>query len=157
MPADIHFQAVKLLLGGEGADTTTVFTDESPVARGNATVGGNAQVDTAQFKFGAASLLLDGTGDYLSFADSADWHLGTVDFTIEFFVRFNSLPATNQVFIGQWGTLAGQLSTTFYKSTTGNLEWAVSTTGSNVFVDISATWGPVINTWYHVAIDYDGT
>ena len=157
MSADPYFQFVKLLLGGEGADASTVFTDESPVARGNATVGGNAQVDTAQFKFGAASLLLDGTGDYLSFADSADWHLGTGHFTIEFFVRFNALPATNQVFIGQWGSGAGTLSTTFYKSTAGKLEWAVSTTGSNVFVDISATWSPVINTQYHVAIDYDGT
>jgi hypothetical protein len=48
---------------------------------------GNAQIDTAQFKFGAASGLFDGSGDVVTAADSADWDFGSGDFTIEMFVR----------------------------------------------------------------------
>ena len=51
------------------------------------TAHGNAQIDTAQSKFGGASGLFDGTGDYLSTGNSADWNFGTGDFTIDFWVR----------------------------------------------------------------------
>src|SRR5262245_57173192 len=60
----------KLLLKMPGADGSTTITDFSPSQRGNATVVGNAQVDTAQFKFGTGSLLLDGAGDALRYAAS---------------------------------------------------------------------------------------
>ena len=44
-----------------GADESVIIPDSSPSAHGNATVVGNAQLDTAQKVFGTASLLLDGT------------------------------------------------------------------------------------------------
>jgi len=53
------------------------------------TAYGNAQIDTAQSKFGGASGLFDGTGDYLSLASSADWDFGTGDWTIDFWMRRN--------------------------------------------------------------------
>lgn len=43
----------------------------------------NAQVDTAQSKFGGASALFDGTADYLQMANSTDFNF-TGDWTIEF-------------------------------------------------------------------------
>ncbi len=46
-------------------------------------VGGNAQLDTAVKRFGTASLLLDGTGDYVSIASQPDFEFGTGDFCIE--------------------------------------------------------------------------
>ena len=52
-----------------------------------------AQIDTAQSKFGGASGLFDGTGDYLSSADSADWAFGSGDFTIDFWLRFATVTA----------------------------------------------------------------
>jgi hypothetical protein len=52
------------------------------------TAQGNAQVATGQSKFGGASYLGDGTGDYiLASADSA-FNFGTSSFTIEYFIRF---------------------------------------------------------------------
>jgi len=51
------------------------------------TVEGNAQIDTAQSMFGGASGLFDGTGDYLSLANSDDWDLGTGAWTIDFWIR----------------------------------------------------------------------
>ena len=55
------------------------------------TAQGNAQVDTAQSKFGGASYLGDGTGEYiLASADSA-FNFGTGSFTIEYFIRFAAI------------------------------------------------------------------
>jgi hypothetical protein len=54
------------------------------------TTVGNAQVDTAQSKFGGASLLLDGAGDYL-YADNSAGTLSfgtSQDFTFEAWCRF---------------------------------------------------------------------
>src|SRR3972149_9214360 len=60
----------KLLLHMDGANGSTTFTDEMGQA---VTANGNAQISTAQSKFGGASGLFDGTGDYLSVPASADW------------------------------------------------------------------------------------
>lgn len=61
----------KLLLHSDGIDGSTNFTD----VMGHAIfANGNAQIDTAQFKFGGASALFDGAGDGISVADSADWY-----------------------------------------------------------------------------------
>lgn len=83
------FSNVKLLCGFNGTDAATAFTDESAAAR-VATFVGNAQLDTAQSKFGTASLLLDGTGDYITFPDNADLKIPTAagaTWTLEAWVR----------------------------------------------------------------------
>jgi hypothetical protein len=49
-------------------------------------VNGDAKLNTAQKKFGTASLALDGTGDYLTVASQPDFSFGTGDFCIEAFV-----------------------------------------------------------------------
>lgn len=78
----------KLLLHCNGADTSTTFTDASNSQRGNATVSGSAQVDTAVKQFGTGSLMLNGSTDYLSFSDSDDFDFGGDPFTIDFWARF---------------------------------------------------------------------
>ena len=87
--ASVGAQTV-LLLHCDGTDASTTFTDSSSPAK-TVTAVGDAQLDTAQFKFGTASGLFDGTGDELTVTDHADFDFGTGDFTIEFFVRFNSV------------------------------------------------------------------
>ena len=82
----------KVLLHFDGADAATTITDDN--AGGSAhtwTAAANAQIDTAQFVFGGASLLIDGTGDYVSTPDHADFTLGSSDFAVEARAR----PATN--------------------------------------------------------------
>lgn len=87
----------KALLHFDGADGGTTFTDWG----GHTFTGaGNAQLDTAQKKFGTASLLLDGNGDYLTTPDSADWDLGD-NWTIDFWVRFASTTGA-QCFLQQF-------------------------------------------------------
>lgn len=77
--------AYNTLLNFNGADASTTFTDDT----GNHvwTAGGNAQIDTAQSKFGGASGLFDGTGDYISAPSHANWAMGTGDFTVGGWVR----------------------------------------------------------------------
>jgi hypothetical protein len=80
---------VKLLLHCDGSDAGTTFTDGLGHTFSR---GGDAQTSTASKKFGTASLLLDGTGDYIYTADSDDFYFGSEDFTIDFWAYFSSFP-----------------------------------------------------------------
>jgi len=79
----------KLLIHCDGSDGSSAFADEMQfhVVAAN----GDAQVDTAQKKFGGASGLFDGDNDRLVMPDSADWDIIAGDFTIDFWVKFNSI------------------------------------------------------------------
>ena len=91
-PVDAYFSDVVLLLHMGGTDGSTTFTDE----KGHTvTANGDAQIDTAQSKFGGASALFDGSGDYLSVADSADFEFGSSDFTIDGWVRLHGYATLN--------------------------------------------------------------
>lgn len=73
-----------------GVDAATAATDDV----GNViSFFGDAQLDTAQKKFGSASLLLDGTGDYLTVPDSNDWDFNSADFTVRAWVMLSSASA----------------------------------------------------------------
>lgn len=128
------------LLHFEGTDGSTVMNDQY----GKAWVAeGNAQIDTAQFKFGASALKGDGTGDEIEVTHS-DFVFGTSDFTIECFVRYDTRSGNNFAFI--WA--AGWGAYTF------SSQWAVfNGVASNVILG-----GTVADdTWYHVAVCRNGT
>lgn len=160
---DPFLSYVVLLLGFEGADGSTSISDESPHAsfHPTGTVIGNAQIDTAQFKFGTSSLLSDGTGDGVSFVDTNDWDLSDANsdqFTIELWVRTTTATPSDRGLVWQGGVV-GSGCFAFWTNTTGNGEleflgatggtfnWSVSTSGLN--------W--VTGTWYHIAVDKDVT
>lgn len=75
----------KVLLKNLGGDTSTVFTDEAAGKTGNHTwtAAGQAQIDTGNPNFPSGALLCDGTGDYVSTPDHADFNLGAGTFDIE--------------------------------------------------------------------------
>lgn len=75
-----------LLLHGDGANGGTTFTDSSPTSPHTVTANGNAQTSTAQKKFGTASALFDGAGDYLSIPDNADFNLSAGEWSIDFWM-----------------------------------------------------------------------
>lgn len=137
----------KLVLHADGTDASTTFIDSSSFAK-TVTAFGNAQIDTAQSKFGGASALFDGTGDYLSSADSSDWSFGSSDFTLDFWARFNAISGSNTCFIYQ-GTSSPNFWEAGFNSTT--LYFKVGTT------TVSVSWSPSTATWYHIAIVRDGS
>lgn len=148
---DPDFASVVLLSGFEGADASTTFTDESTIAR-TLTANGNAQIDTAQAKFGSSSLLLDGTGDYVSAADSADWNFGTAPFTMEAWVR-KSDADTDWCVFSQWSASGAPDSAWALFATGGSLYFRFTNTGSTL--DATGAFAPSAGTWYHIAADRD--
>lgn len=80
---DPFFANVSLLLHGDGANGSTSFIDSSPTPK-TVTAAGNAQISTAQSRFGG-SIVFDGSGDYLLLGGQSDFAFGLSDFTIECF------------------------------------------------------------------------
>jgi hypothetical protein len=153
-PTDPNFSSTVLLLGFEGSDGATSSNDESFVARGAWSNIGNGQIDTAQFKFGTSSLLCDGVNDGAFYADSADWSFGSGQFTVEVWVRFNSLTGF-QTFAAQWGASNQQSWLFDFPGSANNLlRFAYSTTGADT-VAVQGSWTPTTGVWYHVAADRD--
>ncbi|TBB28116.1 hypothetical protein ELH48_13610 [Rhizobium ruizarguesonis] len=152
--ADPNFSSVKLLCGFNGANNATSSADESSVGR-TLTFNGNAKLDTGQFKFGASSLNLDGTGDYVSCADSADWNFGSGQFTVEMFVRHATGFSANEGYIGQWGGTVAEQSWFLFLSA-GSLTFRLHDNGGANH-DTAVLWTPTVNTWYHLAVDRDAS
>jgi hypothetical protein len=135
---------------------STSFIDE----KGHIFTGlGNAKIDTLQYKFGWSSLLLPGTGDFLTTPDSADWRLdngsNANQWTVEFWIRFPVDPS---------GTVVGflqqrQSNDNFWaiSLTTGNnLQFLIRSAGANI-VNINNLWNPADSLWYHVAVVKQGS
>ncbi|MCK4579386.1 MAG: LamG domain-containing protein [Candidatus Marinimicrobia bacterium] len=110
---------------------------------------GTAQLSTAQKKFGSSSLLLDGDSDYVTAPDSADWTFGTGFFTIDFWVRFNAFN-DHQRFITHFEDGSNKWIFS-YTNLTNTIEF-YNYVGASFTVDITASWTPAINTWYHVTV-----
>lgn len=73
---------VVLFLKGDGTNGSTNIVDSSPSPK-TITVNGNAQISTAQSKYGGSSLLFDGSGDYLT---TTALNLVNIDFTVEYWI-----------------------------------------------------------------------
>ena len=109
------------------------------------TAFGDAQLDTAQQKFGTASLLLDGTGDYVKYTTQPDFGFGTGDFTVETFVRLTDLVGTQQVFDFRNGAVA-DIASTVYVSNGGQIRYYTDSADRITGSTLSS------GTWYHVAL-----
>jgi hypothetical protein len=137
------------LLHFNGDDASTAITDLSGKTW---TAYDNAQLDTAQKKFGASSLLLDGTGDYIDTPDSPDFTLGSSDFTIEMWVR-RFTAGTTQYLLGQGDSSAGaaSLSVAMYFNSGNNLAVQLNS-GTTPYQIVSSVAITNDSAWYHIAL-----
>ncbi len=129
-PLEPHWDEVSFLTALDGADLATSAVDDSNTVH-TITFNGNAKLITAQKKFGTASVDFDGTGDYLSIPDHADFNFGKLDFTIEFWVRFTAEPGSDEALIAKWDTSGDDAWMIQYNPTTNVMIGFVSTTGSD--------------------------
>ena len=148
-----------LLIHADGTDGSTVFIDDNGIGRSSRGIqaSGNAQVDTAQSKFGGASLLLDGTGDYLTVNNSANTDFEFTageDYTLECWVR---LATNNQfnVIISLASARSGNEYSLYIETVGANiLATAATYGGSNLS---RGTTSLSNNTWHHLAVSRSGT
>jgi hypothetical protein len=147
-----------LLIHANGADASTTFTDDIGTGRTQKGIQaiGNAQVDTAQSKFGGASALFDGTGDWLGCyndINGAGWDAifnptNTPLTTIEFWVRLTSV-TTRQQIIGYRPESDQQPGWALEIQTNGTLRMFRQNYTPASTASLSA------NTWHHIAIIID--
>lgn len=140
-----------LLLHLDGADAATSTSDENCNAGGAKTITFNnqAQLDTAQFKFGTSSLLLDGTGDFIGISDSTDFDFGTSDFTVDMWVRFNNASGRQELFSNYSGSdVNGTLILEKYNSPSEGLDIVYYSGG---YTRIHGAYTFSTGTWYHIA------
>ena len=137
-----------LLLHFDGTDGATATTDSAiaGAAPHTITFAGDAQLDTAQKRFGTASLLLDGTGDYASAADSPDWDFGASDFQIDYWVRYNVVTDFS-VHLSNW--LNNDEGWMIYRVNANQLHFQYSVNGSSDLT-MAASFVFRVGQWYHI-------
>jgi hypothetical protein len=116
---------------------------------------GNAQVSTSVKKYGTGSLAFDGTGDYLvPNAPSSNVNLafGSGDFTLEFWVYFNSGLGSDIVLYDGRPLSTNGAYATLYVNSSSQLSYVVS---SSDRITASSTFST--STWYHIAVARSGT
>ena len=146
---DPHFDKVMLLLHMDGADGSTVFTDSSPTPK-TVTANGNAQISTAQSKFGGGSAHFVGSGGYLTTTNTASLEFGTGDFTVEGWIFCESV-AGNRAFLCLGSYFQKESGIIFYISN-GKI---AAYNGSHQFIATNASVSA--NVWAHVAWVRSGT
>lgn len=115
---------------------------------------GNAQISTAQSKWGGGSMAFDGTGDYLTVPDSPAWFLSTGNFTIELWIYFSSTASLSMLV--QQGLNINNRWILYYSTTTGMSFDVASAAATIITCQQGSTAGWATNTWYHVAVVRNG-
>jgi hypothetical protein len=147
----------KLLLHMNGTNASTTFIDSATSK--TVTACGDAKITTAQSKFGGACGSFDGNGDYLSLADSADWDFGSGNFTIDMWIKFNSLtnsPDDAMDLYNQYVDTDNRINIQWYTSGGSRLLYFAAISGGDPKIAFHCTPGFVVNTWHHLAIVRNG-
>ena len=144
VPNDPSFAFNSLLLHGDGTNGSTTITDSSPSPK-TVTAAGNAQISTAQSKFGGASIVFNGSGDTLSI----DNFNGFEDaFTCELFFRPAQFLSFSALVL--LGTINTSNSFALATNASGN---ALFRLGSATSYLSSSTVN--LDQWFHVAVSRD--
>lgn len=159
---DPNFASVVLLLGFNSVNGSGQYTDESPAARGvNTITDPDPSLDTSVMKYGAGSAAFNGSSQFASWADSADWDFSNGQFTIEGWFRFDAAGIeTTQNLINQWTASSnnrGWLLQYRGGAATNDLVFAYSTNGTGSTIIATSAWTPTSGQWYHIAVDRDGS
>lgn len=116
------------------------------------TAAGGAAISALQSKFsGMSSILLDGSGDYLS-CTSTDFDPGANDFTMEGYVRLANMSAGRGM-LGKSYTYNSGLCYEVEISAGGQVTGRASTNGSTITNASTAAGVITLNNWHHIAFE----
>ncbi len=144
-----------LLLHFNGSNGSTTFTDSGAGAL-TISPNGNASISTVQSKFGGASGLFDGTGDYLSVPSTLNTALNGT-FTMELFVYQTSYPNAYPCLISRattWGSSNDYSLYANHASAANKYSFWLYAFSSTVPMLVS-TSNVSLNTWTHIAVTKD--
>lgn len=163
-PADQHYESVTSQLRFEGANNSTVFTDDKALSW---SAVGAPVISTTQSKLGTASLSLNGSS-YLTTPADAAFDMGSEDFTAEMWLYPTSNPLTQGVNYNSGGI--------YYCLLIGQNQLGTSANGcfTIILVDgkpmgllfknqnsnpgtVTASAAIAINTWTHLAYVRQGS
>lgn len=140
------------LLHMDGSDASTTFTNDGSGGSEVWTARGNAQLDTAKSKFGTASGLFDGTGDYLDTPDHADYDFSGGAWTIDLWLYPNSIAADRMSIFSQETDSSNRMSINVRSS--GEIYFFIQSASTTLFeLNVGLI---VTGTWQHVAIVENG-
>ena len=113
---------------------------------------GNAQISTAQSKFGSGAMFFAGGTDYLTVPSNVNLELGSGNFTIEAWIYLNARVADSAII--SKGTNGAYL---IYFGAGGELAFYASTNGSSwTTANLTISTLPSLSTWHHIAIVRSG-
>ena len=136
------------LLHFDGANGSTIFTD---VLGHVFAKHGTAQISTAQSKFGGASLTLNGSTDWISTADLADFRFAG-DFTIEYFFYFSAVTGAYQsAFAKRANSTSAYGTQMVIDPNSGSIQVVGSNTGSSWGLNLTGP-APSPGAWHHFAL-----
>jgi hypothetical protein len=166
---DEHWDNVVLLVGFDGEDAATTATDESPSAH-TLTFTGATSLDTGNPKFGTAAYFVTDDDSGVEAPNSADFHFGTGQFTIEAWIFNNADIASSgtRYVLGcydtnnqrSWVIAIGEVSSTkhfkFLYSTDGTTPTTIEANVTSVLPDLN--WSATSpGAYVHIAADRDAS
>lgn len=154
--SDPYANKTVLQLRYQGANDSTTFTDDKGKT---VTPSGNAKITTTGPRYGSSCGTFDGTDDYLTVATSADFDLGSGDFTIETWF-YPTAEARYAVFAY---TADFSLAMDYHYNGTRNVNLWASSNGSSWNMIHSDGGGAgigtislILNEWNHIAVTRRG-
>lgn len=146
-----------LLLHMNGTNASTTFTDDNSSGRTakTMTANGNAQISTSISKFGGASALFDGNGDYVTTGTNTSLNFGTADHTIECWVYQSSSRNNRSTIISNGVTSFTTNWMKFGVDLSGGVYYPMFTAynySSGGTPVITSSTGLSASTWYHLAL-----
>jgi len=155
---DEYFEYTTLLLPGNGTNgaQNNTFLDSSTNAFSITRNGNTTQGTFSPFSQTGWGVYFNGSSDYISVADSADFTMGSGDFTIQCWVYSTANSGSDQYILGQVPSTGAAASTSFqlYKKATTNVaECYVYIGGSKV---ATSTATIPVGQWTHLAMVRDG-
>jgi hypothetical protein len=146
----------KLMLHMDGANLSTTFTDSS-LSPHTVNNFGDPDIRTAISKFGGASGYFDGN-DHITVDDSDDWYTPG-EYTVDTWIRFNSLPVSGFGIVGQREAHNNQILQLYYYGGILYTWYDAAGVASYNWAGGSTVPAVQLNTWYHIVSEryFDGS
>jgi hypothetical protein len=147
IPVDPDFGSVSLLLHGDGTNGSTTIIDSSPSPK-TVTAFGDAQISTAQSKFGGSSLyMLQADADLFNFTNIGSSLEFPGDYTIECWVY---LPTLTGVLDASLYVISNAFLGSFHALNIDASNFNLYLNSVGLFFAVAHNLSPA--TWHHIAL-----